>query len=270
MRRPLNRSRGALTETPLADLVAEGRRVVEACERAGVPARLLGGVAVAVRAGGHLPAGLDRPFKDIDLVVGRGRGHDAQAALVAAGYEPNTRFNNLHASSRLLMYDTINQRQLDVFIHEFRMCHQLTLSDRLTTDDLTLPLADLLLTKLQIVELNAKDRNDAYALLLTADLGDGDGLTISRRRLAEVCGSDWGWWRTLHLNLVRLENGLHEVELSAEARSCIASRVAAIREELEAAPKSRSWKLRARIGERKRWYEEPEEIEGPELAASPV
>jgi hypothetical protein len=158
------------------------------------------------------------------------------------------------------MYDPVHQRQLDVFI----------MSSGCATSSRCLPLADLLLSKLQIVELNLKDRNDAYALLLTADLGGGDGPTISRRRLADICGSDWGWWRTLQLNLDRLDNGLDEIELPADVRSCIVSRVAAIREELEAMPKSRGWKLRARIGKRKRWYEQAEEVEGPELAASPV
>ena len=41
----------------------------------------------------------------------------------------------------------------------------------------------------------------------------------------------------------------------------IGQRVDAVLERIEQAPKSRGWKLRARVGERKRWYELPEDVE---------
>ena len=124
-----------------------------------------------------------------------------------------------------------------------------------------MPLADLLLTKLQIVTLNAKDRSDAYALLLEHELGAGEVERIDAARIAELCARDWGLYRTLQLNLERLGAALPESGLSDDDQRAIAARIAGITAAIEAAPKSVKWKARARVGDRVRWYEEPDEVE---------
>ena len=108
-----------------------------------------------------LPAALQRTYGDIDVVVKRGHDHGLKQALEELGYVPNKRFNGLHGDRRLLFYDDVNNRQVDVFIGNFRMCHTLELNDRLGLDAHTLAPADLLLTKLQIVKINAKDVVDS-------------------------------------------------------------------------------------------------------------
>ena len=61
----------------------------------------------------------------------------------------------------MLFYDTANGRQLDVFVGTFHMCHELDLGKRLAEHPSALDAADLLLTKLQIAEINRKDIVDA-------------------------------------------------------------------------------------------------------------
>ena len=39
-----------------------------------------------------------------------------------------------------------------------------------------------------------------------------------------------------------------------------AAQIAALRQAIDDAPKSTRWKLRARIGERQAWYNDPEEM----------
>ena len=112
--------------------------------------------------------------------------------LVAAGYEANERFNAMNGSERMIFYDRPNGRHIDLFVGGFRMCHALPLADRLEHDSPTLPLAELLLTKLQVVQLNAKDANDIIALLLDHDVGEGDDDTVNAAYVARAAGGGLG------------------------------------------------------------------------------
>jgi hypothetical protein len=242
-----------------ADVVEEGRRLIGVAEAANVPLRLLGGVAVRVRASSALPGSLTREYKDIDVAVSR-KGSGAAAKLLKdIGYEPHVGFNAMNARERLLFYDEPNRRQLDVFVGAFRMCHEIPLEQRLTVDAATVPLAELLLTKLQIVELNEKDVRDTVALFHEHEVtGDDSGVNASR--VAELCGADWGLWRTITANLQNVRSHLDRYALSPAENELVGSRLDAVQERIEAAPKSRAWRLRARVGDRVKWYETPEEV----------
>ena len=162
----------------------------------------------------------------------------------------------MNGKERLLFYDNPNERQVDVFVSSFRMCHEIPLEKRLTVDEDTVPLAELLLTKLQIIELNEKDVRDTVALLLEHEVTDDD-VGVNASHVASLCAEDWGLWRTISHNLasVRERLGSYDVE-----RDTVATRLDALLERVEGTPKSRAWKLRAKVGERKRWYELPEEV----------
>lgn len=244
-----------------ADILTEGRRVAELAERDGIPLRLLGGVAIHLRLGPALHPLFRREPKDLDVVVLKGFGRRLTALLTSAGYAANTSFNALHGDRRLVFYDDQHGRQMDVFVQTFEMCHVLPLAERLTLEPLTLPLAELLMTKLQIVKLNQKDMLDLYALILAYDVGVTDGPLINSARIADLCSRDWGLFRTFQLNLNRLESAAAALALSPDERQSITQRVIAIRQAIEAHPKTMAWKFRAGIGERVRWYEDPEEIE---------
>ena len=249
-------TRGALSDSSeiLADIVEEGRRVLDAAARKNVPLRLLGGVAVRL----HTDL-LEREYKDLDFATTKKGSGDTQTLLRELGYEPHVGFNAMNARERLLFFDDPHGRQVDVFVGSFRMCHQIPLERRLGEQADTVPLAELLLTKLQIIELNEKDVRDAVALLATQDVTDDDA-GLNGARVAELCCEDWGLWRTITRNLEQV--GSH-VGSYAVDRELVTARLGSLLARIENAPKSRAWRLRDKVGERKRWYELPEEVGGP-------
>src|SRR5436853_5486407 len=202
---------------PLRDPVAESRRLVEAANRLGVVARVLGGAAVYLQAPAEGPL-LPRPIKDIDVATHRGARTAVTQVLIAAGYAPDRMFNALHGAGRLLFYDEANARKLDVFIGDFSMCHQIPIAARLEREPLPLPLAELLLTKLQIVQLTERDQRDIYSLTYHHPVIEADGPGIEAGYIAQICARDWGLWRTVKTTMERSRSAVGEYELDRSAR----------------------------------------------------
>ncbi len=244
-----------------ADVFEEAMRLLAAAQQAGVRVRTLGGMAIVLHVGERLHPAFRREIRDIDLATPKREGRRLAAFLTAQGYEPNKTFNAMHGDRRLLFYDEPNGRQIDGFVGTFEMCHQLPLEQRLELEPMTLPLADLALTKLQIVKLNRKDAYDLYSLLLTHEVADHDDEAINAAWIAELCGRDWGLFRTVQLNLERLQTELGVPELTAAELDTIRRRLQQLEAAIERAPKTGKWKMRARVGDRVRWYQDPEEVE---------
>ena len=247
---------------PLPEIIDEAWRLLVEADRLGVQVRLVGGLAVRLRAYETFHSGLSREYKDIDLITLRGQSKVVAAFLLEMGYVASDRFNAMNGHERLLFHDVENQRQLDVFVGAFRMCHEIPINDRVLTDPATIPLAELLLTKLQVVKLNEKDMRDIVALMYHHDVSDQDGDTINGDRVAELCAGDWGLWRTSKMNFERVREGLGDYGISEAERSVVLSRLTRLWDRIELEPKSRAWRLRDRIGDRKQWYEDPEEVGG--------
>jgi Uncharacterised nucleotidyltransferase len=247
--------------TPLADIEAEAQRLVDGLAERSCVARLLGGLAIAEHRHAHLPAVLSRSYGDIDIVIPAGKPGPFKDAMADLGYTPNSRFNNLRGHKRMLYYDEPNGRQVDVFVSRFDMCHGLDFAGRLETGTRTLHPTDLLLTKLQVVQINRKDLVDALTVVLTHEVVDGgtgtDALELGR--LTEITSSDWGWYTTLTDNLARIAPVAREL-LDPDAAGLVEARLARLDEGLRAAPKSLRWKTRAKVGRKVKWYELPEEV----------
>ena len=194
-------------------------------------------------------------------MCGRKAGRETSHFLVASGYEANDRFNAMNGSERMIFHDPPNGRHIDLFVGGFRMCHALPLADRLEHDSPTLPLAELLLTKLQVVQMNAKDANDIIALLLDHDVGESDDDTVNSGYVAELLARDWGLWRTSLGSLDRVRAVLGESALAPAEQGRVLERVERLWERVEREPKGLRWRSRARIGDSKRWYDEPDEID---------
>ena len=178
--------------------------------------------------------------------------------LTRAGYAPDVHFNAFHGAHRLVFYDETNGRKLDVFMGDFSMCHVIPIADRLELEPLTVPLAELMLTKLQIVELTERDQRDIYNLIYHHDIDDLDAGYI-----AGLCARDWGLWRTTKATIERCLANMGSYALAPAAASTIAERLKVLWKRIEDAPKTTKWKLRNRVGDRVRWYEEPEEDTAP-------
>lgn len=244
----------------MPDIVAEASELVTAARERGVPLKMLGGVAVRLRAA-QVPLRLVREFKDIDVVTRSSEHKRVRELLEGMGYVGDEAFNTINAGRRGLYFDDTNERRLDVFMGDFEMCHRVPLMERLELDPATLPLAELLLTKLQVVELNERDLIDILLLLVGHDVvdGDGDGEAVNAELIAGLCARDWGLWRTVKLNVERTRERAGDFGLSGEERGRVLERLQRLWERVEAEPKSGRWKLRDRVGDRKRWYEKPEE-----------
>ena len=243
---------------PLADPVAEGLRIAEAAAGRAVSLRLVGGVAVAVNCPSARRPPLRRPYADIDLATRGSAKGGVVTLLESLGYVPDREFNTLHGQRRLYFFDELNQRQVDVFVDEANLCHRIDFGDRLEAAPLTLSLADLTVLKLQVVETNEKDYLDICAIFADHDLSD-DESGVNRIHISNRAGADWGLWRTLGMVATRSAQFARDLPGFA-AGERVAERLERLRAELDTVPKSRSWKLRARLGDRKRWYELPEEV----------
>jgi hypothetical protein len=250
-----------VADGPDAIVVDEARRLGESAAARGVSLRVVGGVAVALHTNGDVHPALQRTYRDIDLVTRRKGEREALKLLLDAGYESNERFNSMvGVHNRLVLYDNRNGRQIDVFVGEFKMCHTIPL-DRLEADSPTVPLAELLLTKLQIVRLNEKDVQDIAAILLEHPVGIGDSETINSSRVAELLAVDWGLWRTSRGSVDYVRGALERLALAQAERDLVRERLDALWECVERQPKSLKFRTRARVGDRTRWYEEPDEVE---------
>jgi hypothetical protein len=247
---------------PLADPVAEARRLVVAADGQGLLLRALGGVAVYLLAPDGKPR-LSRRVKDIDVAVPRGSGRPAVRLLEQTGYVGDQMFNALHGSRRLLFIDPAHERHLDVFVGEFSMCHEIPLTARLDRAPLTVPPEELLLSKLQIVEATANDQSDLYSLLVQYDVfaGPGSG-SLDGSFVAGLCAKDWGLWRTCVGSIDRLLANLESSPLDPGEAARVQARLEALRGYLEAEPKTMKWRLRSQVGDKVRWYQQPEEEQG--------
>jgi hypothetical protein len=244
----------AAESPPREQLIAYARRLIDEAE---VPLRAMGGVGVALRAPDADPA-LHRTYGDIDLAAPRRARRAVEDAMTAAGLQPEREFNALNGGRRQIWWTADGSLHVDVFLGEFAMCHRLDLDPGLVTPGPALRGAELLLTKLQVVERNLKDAQDAAALLTTHALAEDDGeRRISLRRLREVLADDWGFYTTATDNLARIPEiiGAHAPAVAPG----LAERCRALAADLEAAPKGRAFRLRAKVGRRRRWYDVPEE-----------
>jgi hypothetical protein len=244
------------------DPVVEAERIIDAASRVGIVMRVTGGVAIAMLCERARRPPLRRSYQDIDFAI-RSRDAASVADLFAdLGYAPEEEFNLLHGQRRLFFVDHARELQADVFLDRIEMCHQLDVDDRLERRERTLTPADLLLSKLQVVQTNDKDYLDMIALLSDLPLTEGDDRGIDLQRIREICCADWGWWRTATLVGERTRQFAQELSVDhPEVEPTVPDRVTTLLDDLEQSPKSRKWKLRARVGERVRWHEEPEDID---------
>ncbi len=245
-----------------SELISELRRLVDAAEAKHIQLRAIGGLAVRMHHRGDHPAFL-RTYPDLDFVVARKQKREFEAFMPEAGYSPNKQFNLLNGMHRQIYFANGTEMKIDVFVGDFEMCHKIPLEERLTFDPLTIPLAELLLSKAQIVELNRKDALDLISLLFYNDTGNDDKGHINLQQIAKLCSADWGLYKTTSINLKRVDDMVKkdDLPLAPAEREAVEARVGAILRAFEEMPKPLAWQLRDRVGTRVRWYEEVEEVQ---------
>src|SRR5215467_8811605 len=195
--------------TPVDDPLHEAVSLVEGATSAGLKLRLLGGLGVRVLCPDFPPR--LRPGQDMDLACASKGRRDVAAYLEKSGCVPDKAFNSLNGD-RQMYFTAPSGRPVDVMVDRLVMCHTLDFRPSFGNSSLTLDPADLLLSKLQISELNAKAAHDITHLLSGVPVGTaqsgtvaaGGGVVIDTGRIGEVLAADWGWWRTCTGNLEKL------------------------------------------------------------------
>ena len=248
------------SHTPLPDIVQETQRVVDAAAKKSIVLRLFGGLAIRFHCPSATHRSLGRKYADIDFMALRKQSRDIKKFFAELGYVPRDRFNALQGDKRLIFNDIENGRRVDVFLETFEMCHRFDFKNRLTIDNPTIPLADLLATKLQVVEITEREYRDVMALVRDHEVGDFDKPeTINGAYLAGLCSDDWGIYKTFTINIANILNALPKYDLESASVDIVQKRLEDIRNRIENAPKSFRWKIRAKVGEKVQWYELPDQ-----------
>lgn len=241
---------------------SEGDRLLASAADEGVVLRLLGALAFAKRCPehAHLQERLGRVYTDIDF-GGYGKQADGiRRVLARDGYAEDTMTFVESEGSRMVWNHPGTGLHLDVFLDKLSFCHTLPWKGRLEVDDQTIPLAEMLMQKMQIVQINEKDLIDTIMLLLEHPITeDDDGVNMAL--VANLCSKDWGWWRTLTMNLVKVKQMAASYDqLSSDEQRRVAGQVDDVLERVEHEPKSLGWKMRAKVGDRKKWYQDVGEL----------
>ena len=242
------------------DPLTDAMTIARGAAGAGVGLKLLGGLAVRVITPDYPPR--LRRDQDIDFACRSKERKKVTAHLEKAGCQPDKRFNNLNGD-RQMYFTAPSGRPIDVMVDKLTMCHTLDFRPSFERLPYTVDAVDLLLSKLQIVELNEKDARDIVQLLSCLPVGGSAPSAIDTDRFGKVMAADWGWWRTVTGNLDKLPSLLaedpglasptpHDYDPLVQARQ--------LREIADSVPKGMKWKLRAKVGDGVRWYELPEEV----------
>ncbi|HLO14096.1 MAG TPA: hypothetical protein VK206_04645 [Anaerolineales bacterium] len=246
----------------LPELVSEMNRLIVAARDYQLHLRAFGGLAIYEHSRSD-PRFFHRDSPDIDFIIPEKEWRKLESFFEQMGYSSHKQFNLLNGSQRQIYYDKAAGHRIDIVVGDFEMCHKLPLDGRFQIHPVTIPLAELFLSKAQIVQLNRKDAFDMISLLLNNDLGDEGEGKIGLDRIASLCADDWGLYKTTSMNLKRVEDLLlaEDLGLNHEERELVLSRVRKIAAALESMPKSSAWKMRNLVGTRVRWYAEVEEVD---------
>jgi hypothetical protein len=241
----------------------ELKRILQASEKAGVVLRVIGSLAFQMHCPkyGRLQQAMGRAYTDIDFAAYSKHTTAVRTIFEKLGYEDNKEVFIVSGGERAIFDRADLGLHVDIFYEKLDFCHVIRWNGRLEVDKPSIPLAELLLEKMQIVQINEKDVIDTIMLLLEHELGDIDKETINIGRVAQLCANDWGLWRTTTMNLDKVRSLAHGYEqLTSEEKSHVQSKVDAALKRIEAEPKPMAWRLRDRVGDRVKWYKDVDEV----------
>ena len=241
----------------------ELKRILEASAEAGLTLRVIGSLAFQMHCPryGFLQQALGRAYTDIDFAAYRKHTKEIKVLMAGLGYSEDREVFIVSEGDRAIYNNPESGLHVDVFYDKLDFCHVISWNGRLEVDGPTIPLAELVLEKMQIVKINEKDVIDTIMLLLEHPLGKADKETINIERIATLCAQDWGLWRTTTMNLVKVKQlALGYPQMTDEQKSHVVTQVDAALQRIEKEPKSLAWRLRDRVGDRVKWYKEVDEV----------
>ena len=255
-----------------ADFRAEILRIIEQGAQKGILLRILGGAAIRMHCPGsdHMYELLKRaPKHDMDFVSYSKYRPLTRQLMKDMGYTPYVTLAMTSGAGRhrQIFNDADGNKAIDVFLDILPMCHVIDFRGRLEVDNPTVPPAELLLLKAQICDMNEKDWADMCILLREHPVGNVDKDTINLNIVAKTLADDWGFYHTVSTNLKKLHDYVGECpRLSSDDRKNIEGKITAISDAIEKEPKTLKWKMRARVGTAKKWYNVVEEVQRDTLS----
>jgi len=240
--------------------LSEGKRIVEAAQQAGITMRVMGPLALhyyfpdMVDLYARLERLGERYFTDIDCAAYGKSSGKMKGFMEGIGYECD--LDTLMASGKTRhIYFGGAVPMIDIFFDKLDYCHEVNYKDRLELDDYCVTLADIMLQKLQIWEINDKDLKDIEYLFVTAEIGDDDNKKMNQTYVAKRLADDWGFWYTATTNLGRVKEHADKVDaLSDEQKAKVKEVADHMLARIEAEPKTKGWNKRAKKGTNKIWY----------------
>ena len=248
---------------PDADLARvfedEALRVVAAGQQKGVALRVIGALAFHHHCPqfGWIQAKLNRVYTDIDFAGYAKQSDPIRKLFLALGYDEDVEINSFQAEAGRLIFNHPGKHiHVDVFMDRLDFCHPIPWKGRLEVDSPTIPLAELVLEKMQIVKINEKDIIDTIMLLREHEIARDDADHVNAARIAQLCAGEWGLWRTSSMNLGKVRDYLPHFDLSDDDRAVVAQRVGQLLQAMDDEPKGTRWRLRAKVGDKVKWYNE--------------
>jgi len=241
----------------------ELKSILKASDGSGIILRVIGSLAFQMHCPqfGYLQAAMGRAYTDIDFGAYSKQNKQITELMNSLGYKENREVFIASEGERAIYDKPGTGLHVDVFYEKLDFCHTIYWKDRLEVDSPTIPLTELLLEKMQIVQINEKDVIDTIMLLLEHALGDTDRETINIKRAAVLCASDWGLWRTTTMNLGKVKQLAHNYpQLTDEQKTKVESQVDEALSRLNHEPKTLAWKIRDRVGDRVKWYKDVDEV----------
>lgn len=249
------------------DFEKEVRRIISEADKRKIPLRILGGAAIRIHCPNHrdLYEKLKRaPKHDMDFVTYSKFRPVTRSLFVDLGYEPyiSLMLTGATGRHRQIFNDKEGNKAIDVFLDKLEMCHIIDYKGRLEVDSPTVPLAELLLQKLQIVQTNEKDIQDTIILLAEHDVGKGDKEVINADYVAKTLANEWGFNYTVTVNFGKVKEFLGKYDaLSKSQETVVGERIAKLEDRIEKEPKTFQWRLRAKVGSSVKWYNVVEEVQ---------
>lgn len=241
----------------------ELRRIIAASESSGLLLRVIGSLAFQMHCPqfGYLQQAMGRAYTDIDFAAYRKQTKAIKELLSGLGYAEDQEVFIVSEGDRSIFNNPGNGLHVDVFYDKLDFCHVISWNGRLEVDGPTIPLAEMVLEKMQIVKINEKDVIDTIMLLLEHPLGKSDAETVNIDLIAQLCAKDWGLWRTTTMNLSKVSQLAQSYpQLAEEQKALITTKVDTALARIESEPKTLAWRLRARVGDRVKWYKDVDEV----------
>ena len=247
-----------------ARFLEEAERIMKEAEQRGIILRLLGSVAVKLHCPrfAHLYESANRALTDIDFMTYSRFNPKMRDLFKDLGYEANESVMRYFGKHRHIYWSEEKRLQVDVFFDLLSFCHDVDFRRRLELDNPTITLTDILLEKMQIVEINEKDLKDTAVLLREHDLGIDQPEEIDGDYIAKILAFDWGFYHTMTTNLNKVRLYLEQMgNFTERDKTVVSGRVHQLLGIIDHEPKSLKWKMRAMVGTKVRWYSEVEEVQ---------